>query len=92
MPGPRPGVSTPQFRTLLIRRLGNLFPDLNARIEGAPRGIVFQLFEPDGTERTNRVNLYRHSRDTLTSASLKAKILSAGRPAGGFPANLDPAA
>lgn len=89
MPENRPSVSTPQFRTLLLRRLANLFPDLVVRIDPAPRGIVFQLFELDGTARTNRVSLYRHSPDALTATGLKAKILGAGRPLGGFPPGLD---
>ncbi|HYG30126.1 MAG TPA: hypothetical protein VD887_07925 [Allosphingosinicella sp.] len=53
-----PGVKTPQFRTLLLRRLKNMFPDRSVRIEDARHGITFQLFDGAGRPATKRISVY----------------------------------
>jgi len=88
MPTDRLPVSTPQFRTSLLRKLKNMFPGLEVRIEDAPKGIIFQLLGPDGRARTKEVSIFRNGPDALTSEGLKRRILNAGRPAGGFPEQL----
>jgi hypothetical protein len=65
------GVKTPQFRTLLLRRLKNMFPDCSARIEDAPRGITYQLFDAEGQPKTGRINIYRAHPTALTRSTIK---------------------
>ena len=69
-----PAVKTPQFRTLLIRKLKNLFPQWSAHIEDAPRGITFQLFDRDGHARSGRISLYRTHPKVLTKRSLSWEV------------------
>lgn len=77
-----PRVKTPQFRTLLLRRLKNMFPDCTARIEDAPLGITYQLFDDQGRPQTKRINIHRSHPAALTKRTLaravRASSLSMG--------------
>ncbi|HEX8366520.1 MAG TPA: hypothetical protein VF603_14660 [Allosphingosinicella sp.] len=53
-----PGAKTPQFRTLLLRRLKNMFPNRSVRIADARHGITFQLFDGAGRPATKRISVY----------------------------------
>ena len=82
-----PSVNTPQFRTLLLRRLKNLFPSCTARIQYPPRGVAFQLFDGEGHPRSALVNIYRgHS--PLTKQELLRNLRNGGEPAAGFPVEM----
>lgn len=78
-----PDATTPQFRTLLLRRLKNLFPTLNADIRPLPNGVSFQLFDADGKARSKRVSIYRHHREPLEATFLRRLVGEAGER--GFP-------
>ncbi len=81
--------ASPQFRTALLRKLGNLFPDCTCSIESAGRaGLEFQLFDHAGQPRSNRVAINRPTAGALTESSLVRAIRNAGNPAGGFPPGL----
>ena len=71
-----PGVSTPQFRTLLIRKLGNLYPDWKIQIlKQNQTGIAFQMLDKSGAVATQVAGIYRHTDDTLTRSNLRRIIM-----------------
>jgi hypothetical protein len=80
-----PGVDTPQFRTLLLRKLKNAFPSCSARIAYTGRGVAFQLFDDKGDARSAVINVGRARADLLTKTSLKRLIRNEGEPKGRFP-------
>jgi len=66
---------TPQFRTLLIRKLKNLYPDQNMEItKQDDKGIEFQLLSNSGVPVTGRIGIYRSCKDTLTKSNLERLI------------------
>lgn len=69
-----PNVKTPQFRTLLLRRLKNMFPGYSIRIEGARIGITFQLFDEEGRPQTGRISMGRAHSKALTKRTLTQKV------------------
>ncbi|MBK6706779.1 MAG: hypothetical protein IPG54_04535 [Sphingomonadales bacterium] len=70
-----PGVSTPQFRTLLIRKLGNLYPDWQIEIlKHDQSGIAFQMLDESGAIATKVAGIYRHMDGTLTRSNLRRLI------------------
>ncbi len=79
-------VTSPQFRTALTRKLGNMFPGCTSVFQVTERGgLEFQLFDRAGQPRSDRVTINRAAPDTLTESSLATAIKSAGNPPGGFP-------
>lgn len=86
----KPSVSTPQFRTALLRTLKNDFPSCDPRIEVAERGrIAFQLFDTNGNARSRLVTINRHMADTLTRSGLSRLIQNAGATDTGFPKEIE---
>ena len=81
-------VRTPQFRTQLVRKLRNLFPDCEPEFVVVDRGIAFQRLDRRGRSRSNLVRIHRYSDQILHMASLKRAIRRAGLPAAGFPPSL----
>ena len=67
---PRPGVNTPQFRTMLLRRLKSLFPSLKPDIQPLPNGVTFQLFDEQGDAKTPKLSIYSHHANALERAYL----------------------
>ena len=85
----KPSVSTPQFRTALLRTLKNDFPSCEPRIEAVQRGrVAFQLFDADGNARSQLVTINRRNADTLTRSNLSRLIHNAGATETGFPKEL----
>lgn len=86
----KPSVSTPQFRTALLRTLKNDFPSCEPRIQETERGrVAFQLFDTDGTARSRLVTINRHASGTLTRSGLSRLIRNAGAPEAGFPKEIE---
>ena len=84
-----PDVKTPQFRTLLLRRLKNLFPSCTVQINYPARGVAFQLFDHDGHARSVVVNIYRGRVGTLlTKSDILRRLRLGGEPEAGFPAEM----
>ena len=54
---PVPDIGTPQYRTLLLRRLKNLFPGWAADIQKSRHGLSVQLFDESGRPRGNKASL-----------------------------------
>jgi hypothetical protein len=55
--GPNPSLRTPQYRTLLLRRLKNMFPGWTADIQEARHGLSVQLFDEAGRPRGKKASL-----------------------------------
>lgn len=73
---PIPGVSTAQFRTLLIRKLGNLYPEYKVEIsKHDDTGIQFHLLNEAGRPVTKCCAINRTRPDTLTKTSLDRTIM-----------------
>ena len=69
-------ISTPQFRTELIRRLKNLFPGCEPEfIEGLRTGIGFRLKDAKGQYRGEVVHFHRYRKNLLTRESLLRAVL-----------------
>lgn len=72
-------INTPQFRTELIRRLKNMFPDCRPEfLEGVERGLAFRLKDKRGNYCSGIVRFYRYRRDLLTRESLKRAVGAEG--------------
>ena len=79
-------VTTSQFKTLLIRKLGNLLPGYDLEFPvSSEKGLKFQLKDSKGAYRSNVVTIHRYSSDTLEKESLFRAIVNAGKPEAGFP-------
>jgi hypothetical protein len=73
---PMPEVSTPQFRTLLIRKLGNLYPEYKVEISKQDdAGIQFRLLNQAEQPVTRHCTIHRTTPNTLTKTSLDRTIL-----------------
>jgi len=55
--GSRPGLRTPQYRTLLFRRLKNMFPGWTADIRDSRHGLSIQLLDETGRPRGKKASL-----------------------------------
>ena len=66
----RLGADTPQFRTLLLRKLKNLYPDYGYSISTEEDGLSFQLLDRDGNAKGSRGRFYRHNKSDLERATL----------------------
>lgn len=69
-----PSAGTPQFRTLLIRKLKNLYPGRRVEIADLPNGVAFQLFAADGTTFGQPVTIYAYQQTRLTRTELTRRI------------------
>jgi hypothetical protein len=74
-------VSTPQFRTALLRKLKNIAPTYTPEFVEAEQGIAFRMKDRQGRVRSLTVTIYRNSGDTLHRTRLEARLRSAGFPA-----------
>ena len=81
-------VKTPQFRTQLLRKLRNLFPDCDPEFQETDRGVAFRLRDRAGRYRSNSVRLYRFHQGILASTHLKRAVRDAGSPPDGLPRGL----
>jgi hypothetical protein len=73
-------VSTPQFRTALIRKLKNIAPGYAPEFLEAERGVAFRMKDRHGRARSRRVSIYRNNGHVLERANLEARLKSAGFP------------
>lgn len=80
-----PAASTPLFRTLLLRRLKNLFPDCDVAMEDRENGVAFQLRNGAGQPMTSFVPVHRTHPDTLTKVGIYRAIRCWGGDLEGFP-------
>lgn len=71
---PLPSAGTPQFRTLPIRKLKNLYPERRIEIADLPNGVTFQLFNADDVAFGQPVTIYAYQRMPLTRSELKRRI------------------
>ena len=53
----RPGLRTPQYRTLLLRRLKNMFPGWTADIQDTRHGLSIQLLDETGRPKGKKASL-----------------------------------
>lgn len=74
------GVSTPQFRRTLVRKLKNLAPGFDVEFLEAERAIAFQIKDAKNRVRSSVIRIYRNTRNSLTGASLKMLLHRAGFP------------
>jgi hypothetical protein len=82
-------VMTPQFRTMLIRKLKNIFPSCSVEIvDGIKPGIGFRLRDRHGKYRSNIARIYRYNENVLSRDKLISVIKREGSPAAGFPDGL----
>ena len=85
-----PTVTSPQFRSQLIRKLRNVIPDCTPEfVEGLERGIGFRLKDRYGRLRSNVVRIYRNGPGVLTETNLVRAVWAAGRPPSGLPKNVE---
>ena len=67
-----PGVRTPQFRTLLVRKFANLYPGCTVVFDdSANPGISFRLFDGQRNPISRWVRIYRSTAATLKTSSLQ---------------------
>jgi len=82
-------VTSPQFRSQLLRKLGNLVPGHKVEfVDGVRTGIGFRLKDSRGRYRSNIVRIHRNSQSTLDESSLVQSICGAGVPPAGLPRGL----
>jgi hypothetical protein len=85
-----PPVTSPQFRSQLIRKLRNVVPSCTPElVDGLDRGIGFRLRDRHGRLRSNIVRIYRNGPDVLTTKHLMSAIWGAGRPPAGLPKDIE---
>jgi hypothetical protein len=79
-------IHTPQFRTDLIRRLKNLFPDCEPEfVAGSGQGLRFRLKDKRGRYRSELVHFQRYRTDLLTRGALLREVLGRRRYKPGLP-------
>lgn len=74
------GISTPQFRTALIRALKNIAPEYDVETLTSQRGFGFRLIDKTRRYRSEVVRIYRNRGHALDHSNLE-RLLRAG----GFP-------
>ena len=65
-----PRADTPQFRTLLLRKLKNLYPDYSYSISTEEDGLSLQLLDSAGRAKGSRCRFYRHNNSDLERGTL----------------------
>ena len=84
-----PAIDTPQFRTMLVRKLGNIFPSCDVEwVDTKGKGVKFRLRDKTGQHRSNVVTIHRVRDDVLTASNLMAAVRCQGNPEGGLPKEL----
>jgi hypothetical protein len=73
-------VSTPQFRTALIRKLKNIAPDYHTEFLERERGIGFRMTDRLGRIRSKPMTIYRNDGRALERKRLEALLQAAGFP------------
>ena len=82
-------VSSPQFRTMLIRKLSNVIPSCDVEfVDGLERGIGFRLKDKRGRYRSNIIRIYRNGPTVLDRDRLIWSIRREGNPGQGLPKEL----
>jgi hypothetical protein len=71
-------VTTPQFRTTLIRKLKNIAPDHAVEFLEVERGISFRLVDRQGRARTLPITMHRNNGHALERAKLETLLIGAG--------------
>ena len=75
--GARDVVKTPQFRTLLIRKMNNLEPDYVIEFVDSERGLAFRMKDSNGRHRSKIINIYTDNGDALTEDNLRRLLHNA---------------
>jgi hypothetical protein len=70
----RISVTTPQFRTSLVRKLKNLFPDYSVEFLPADRGLKFRLTNAQNGYCSEVAQIYRYSDGVLSRSSLLGRV------------------
>lgn len=78
---PRKSVATPQFRSLLIRKMNNLEPSYELEFLNADRGLAFRMKDSNGRYRSKVINIYVDNNNTLTTDNLRRLLQNAEFPA-----------
>jgi hypothetical protein len=73
-------VSTPQFRTALIRKLKNIAPDYRPQFIEQNRGLCFRMTDGSGRNCSKLVTINRNNGRVLERKSLEAMLQAAGFP------------
>jgi hypothetical protein len=73
-------VSTPQFRSALIRKLKNIAPDFHPEFLETSRGVSFHMLDGAGHSRSKPVTIYRNRPDVLHKETLLSALRAAGFP------------
>jgi|SwirhisoilCB2_FD_contig_41_17257866_length_453_multi_1_in_0_out_0_1 hypothetical protein len=83
-------VTSPQFRSQLIRKLRNVVPTCTTEfVDGLDRGVGFRLKDRRGRLRSNIVRIIRNGPNVLTTKHLVSAIWGAGRPPAGLPKEIE---
>ena len=78
-------VSSPQFRTQLIRKFRNLVPSCTLEfVDGVSPGLGFRLRDKQGRLRSNIIRIYRNGPGVLSSEHLINAARNAGIPNAGL--------
>ncbi len=79
-------VNTHQYKTLLVRKFKNVFPDYELEIEDNEKGgISYRLKDNVGNYRSNTIHLYREANKNIETTEIIRHIKNAGKPEKGFP-------
>ncbi|MEL7259094.1 MAG: hypothetical protein AAFN80_14815 [Pseudomonadota bacterium] len=73
----QPPVSSPQFRTALIRKLKNLFPNYQPEFLEAKQGVSFVMKDNRGRTCSRPVQIYRNTGNCLQTEKLKQQLTGA---------------
>jgi hypothetical protein len=73
-------VSTPQFRTALVRKLRNIAPGYQPEFIEQERGLCFRMTDRLGRTRSKRMTINRNNGRVLERKSLEAMLKAAGFP------------
>ena len=73
-------ISTPQFRSALIRKLKNIAPGFRPEFLETSRGISFHMLDDAGRSRSKPVTIFRNRSDVLHKETLLSALRSAGFP------------
>jgi len=73
-------VSTPQFRTALVRKLRNIAPGYQPEFVEQERGLCFRMIDRSGRIRSKLMTINRNSGRVLERTCLEAMLKAAGFP------------
>jgi len=78
----KPG--TPQFRTALIRTLGNIEPDYGVEFFDAENRTIFRMIDQMGRPRSKKITFNESQPNGLEKSELQWRLKCAGFPATSF--------